>query len=90
MVKRRKIRRFKNVSFKFTVQQKKRIDAYCRKHETTPIRMYKKAIMLYLTNNGYGDKYVVEPDTPANQLSIFDLIEEDENTVSQKVEVFSA
>lgn len=76
MVKRRRIRRFKSVSFKFTVQQKKKVDAYCRKNSTTPIRMYKKAILLYLNNNGYGDKYLLENDPPSNQLSIFDIISE--------------
>ncbi len=76
MIKRRRVRRFKSISFKFTVQQKKKVDAYCRKHSTTPIRMYKKAIMLYLSNNGYGDKYLFEADPPSNQLSIFDIISE--------------
>lgn len=76
MAKRRKARRFRNITFKFTVQQKSRVDAYCRKHSTTPIRLYKKAIMLFLSNNGYGDNYQMEPEPAKNQLTIFDLIKE--------------
>ena len=76
MAKRRKVRRFRNITFKFTVQQKSRVDAYCRKHSITPIRMYKRAIMMFLSNNGYGDNYVPEPEPAKNQLTIFDLITE--------------
>ncbi len=77
MAKRRRITRFRNITFKFTYRQKKRVDAYCRKHSTTPIRMYKKAIMLYLANNGYGENHVMEPEPAKNQLTIFDYIEEE-------------
>lgn len=76
MAKRRKVRRFRTITFKFTIQQKSRVDAYCRKHSITPIRMYKKAIMLFLTNNGYGDNYQTDPEPAKNQLTIFDLIKE--------------
>lgn len=76
MAKRRKVRRFRTITFKFTVQQKNRVDAYCRKHNITPIRMYKKAIMLFLTHNGYGENFQTEPEAAKNQLTIFDLIKE--------------
>ncbi len=33
--------------------------------------------MLYLTNNGYPERYEPEPEVIANQMSIFDLITED-------------
>lgn len=78
MPKRRRIR-FRNVNFKFTVQQKRRVDAYCRKHNTTPVRMYKKAIMHFLTNKGYGDTYHLEPEPVKNQMTIFDLISQEEH-----------
>lgn len=74
MAKRRKVRRFRNISFKFTVQQKGKVDAYCQKHDTTPIRLYKRAIMHYLATNGYGDNYHMEPEPAKNQMTIFDLI----------------
>lgn len=41
--------------------------------------MYKKAIMLYLVNNGYGNNLRVEEEYPKNQLTIFDVIEESLN-----------
>lgn len=71
----RKAVKYKSVAFKFTSYQKKRVEAYCRKNGVTPIRMYKKAIMLYLTNNGYGDHYTVH-EPAVNQMTIFDLISE--------------
>lgn len=77
MAKRRRVR-FRNITFKFTVQQKRRVDAYCKKHDTTPIRLYKRAIMHYLTTNGYGDNYHLEPEPAKNQMTIFDLITQGE------------
>lgn len=74
--KRRKVRKFRQVSFKFTAQQKKRVDAFCIKHETSPVNMYKKAIMLYLSNNGYGIHKHPEPVIGPNQMSIFDFVED--------------
>ncbi len=76
MAKRRRVR-FRNVNFKFTVQQKRRVDAYCRKNGTTPVRLYKKAIMLYLSQNGYNEHYQPSPEMAKNQMSIFDLIMEE-------------
>lgn len=76
-MKRRRARKYKPISFKFTTQQKRRVDAFCKKNNTSAIRMYKKAIMLYLTNNGYPERYEPEPEVIANQMSIFDLITED-------------
>jgi len=78
MARRRRIR-YRNITFKFTVQQKRRVDAYCRKNSTTPVRMYKKAIMTYLSNNGYGDHYHLEPEPDKNQMTIFDLISQQES-----------
>lgn len=77
MTKRRKVR-FRNITFKFTVQQKRRVDAYCKKYDTTPIRLYKRAIMYYLANNGYGENYHMEPEPARNQMTIFDLISQGE------------
>ncbi|HPG34607.1 MAG: hypothetical protein H6541_07080 [Lentimicrobiaceae bacterium] len=74
--KRRKVRKFKQVSFKLTTQQKKRVDAFCVKHHTSPINMYKKAIMLYLANNGYGSHKLPENYIGPNQMSIFDFVED--------------
>lgn len=74
--KKRKARKFRQVSFKLTAQQKKRVDAYCLKHDTTPVNMYKKAILLYLTNNGYGSHRHPEPAVSENQMSIFDFVED--------------
>lgn len=76
MAKRKRVR-FRNITFKFTAQQKGRVDAYCRKHGMTPVRMYKKAIMHYLTTNGYGNNYHPDPEPAKNQMSIFDLISQE-------------
>ncbi|HLN53064.1 MAG TPA: hypothetical protein VK212_05105 [Lentimicrobium sp.] len=76
MPKRRKVR-FRNVNFKFTVQQKRRVDAYCRRHGTTPVRLYKKAIMQFLSQNGYNEHYQSIAEQAVNQMSIFDLITEE-------------
>ncbi|MHC1774528.1 MAG: hypothetical protein AB9834_03860 [Lentimicrobium sp.] len=72
----RKVRRFKQVMFKLTAQQKKRVDAYCKKNNTTPVNMYKKAILLYLTNNGYSSLKHFPPTISENQMSIFDFVED--------------
>lgn len=75
--KRRKVRKYKQVNFKLSAQQKKRVDAFCRKHSTSAVNMYKKAIMLYLTNNGYGNhKQHNEQVIGPNQMSIFDFVED--------------
>lgn len=81
MAKRRRVR-FRNVNFKFTVQQKRRVDAYCRKHGTTPVRLYKKAIMHFLAQNGYNEHYQL-PEQAKNQMSIFDLITEEMVTIEE-------
>ena len=52
-------------------------DAFCKKHKTTPITMYKVAIQAFLSKNGYG----ILPkqhthDISANQMSIFDVVED--------------
>jgi hypothetical protein len=74
--KSRKVRKFKQVNFKLTAQQKKRVDSFCIKHDTTPVNMYKKAILLYLSNNGYGSHRIHEPSISENQMSIFDFVED--------------
>lgn len=75
--KRRKPIKYKPVAFKLTQQQKKRVDAFCRKNGTTPVNMYKKAIMAYLLSNGYGNlKHGHEPVIGPNQMSIFDIVED--------------
>jgi hypothetical protein len=75
--RRRKPIRYKAVAFKLTAQQKKRVDAFCKKHNTTPIHMYKQAIMHYLTSNGFGAvRSHSEPEISANQMSIFDIVED--------------
>ncbi len=76
MAKRKSVK-YKSIAFKFTSSQKKRVDAYCRKNGVTPIRLYKKAIMLHLTHNGYGDNYTIVEEPAKNQMSIFDLLVEE-------------
>ncbi|HAH58420.1 MAG TPA: hypothetical protein DCL86_09750 [Bacteroidales bacterium] len=73
--KRRKIK-FKAVKFKLTSLQKAKVDAFCRENGTTPVTMYKKAILFYLKQNGYGNyKPTIPPEEHQNQMSIFDFIE---------------
>jgi len=74
--KRRKVRKFRQVNFKLTAQQKKRVDDFCVKHNTTPVNMYKKAILLYLSNKGFGTHRQIEPVIGPNQMSIFDFVED--------------
>ena len=75
--KSRKVKKFKAVEFKLTVQQKKRVDAFCKKYQTTPVRMYKIAIQTFLSKNGYGTlPKQHEGKVADNQMSIFDLVEE--------------
>ncbi len=75
--KRKKYRKFKPVAFKLTYQQKRRVDKFCRDHGTTPVTMYKRAIMLYLANNGYAHlKFPQEHSIHPNQMSIFDIVED--------------
>ena len=74
--KRRKIK-FKAVNFKLSSLQKAKVDAFCRENGTTPITMYKKAILIYLEHEGYGNyKPLMHPESHKNQMSIFDLIED--------------
>ncbi|MBW6492163.1 MAG: hypothetical protein K0B15_13330 [Lentimicrobium sp.] len=75
--KNRKIRKFKAVQFKLTVQQKKRVDAFCKKYNTTPVTMYKIAIQTFLSKNGYGTlpKHH-DQGIPGNQMTIFDVVED--------------
>ena len=74
--KRRKIK-FKAVKFKLTSLQKARVDAFCKDSGTTPVTMYKRAILTYLQHQGYGNyKPLLHSDSHKNQMSIFDLIEE--------------
>lgn len=74
--KRRKVRKFRQVNFKLTAQQKKRVDDFCRKYETTPVNMYKKAILLYLSNKGFSSHKHPEQVIGPNQMSIFDFVED--------------
>jgi hypothetical protein len=82
MTKRKRVR-FRNIHFKFTVQQKRRVDAYCRKHGTTPVRLYKRAILQYLSQNGYDEHFQLTPEQAKNQMSIFDLIAEEVENIEQ-------
>jgi hypothetical protein len=53
------------------------VDAFCKKHKTTPITMYKMAIQAFLTKNGYGTlPKSPTHDVSKNQMSIFDVVEE--------------
>ncbi|MFH1121552.1 MAG: hypothetical protein V1775_17165 [Bacteroidota bacterium] len=72
----RKVRKFKQVNFKLTTQQKSRVEAFCKKYDTTPVNMYKKAILLYLSHNGYGTHKHPEPAISEKQMSIFDFVDD--------------
>ena len=75
--KRKNIRKFKAIAFKLTVQQKKRVDAFCKKYNTTPVTMYKIAIQTFLSKNGYGTlPKAHDHGISSNQMSIFDVVEE--------------
>jgi|GEM_PF-747756 len=82
--RKRKARKFRQVNFKLTVQQKKRVDLFCQKHGTTPVNMYKKAIMHFLTQNGFGAQRHAEPPFIENQMTIFDIVEDPINALSNK------
>lgn len=75
--KKRKAIKYKTVEFKLSVQQKKRVDAFCKDYKTTPITMYKTAIQTFLSKKGYGIMPKHHEDkVDVNQMSIFDLVDE--------------
>lgn len=75
--KKRKVIKYKPVEFKLSVQQKKRVDAFCKDYKTTPITMYKTAIQTFLSKKGYGIMPKHHEDkVDVNQMSIFDLVDE--------------
>lgn len=68
--KKRKVTKFKTVSFKLTLAQKRSLVNYCKARKTTPTKLIKKMIRPYLNNYSRHvpeDLYVTE-----NQLDMFE------------------
>ncbi len=68
--KRRQSVKYKPVSFKLTVGQKKALESYCRTNNLTPVRFMKSLV------NSHVERYRNDPPPPSyvteNQLRLFD------------------
>lgn len=66
----RKVIRFRQISFKLTEYQKKALDKYCKTNKLTPVRFMKALI------NGHVERYRDQSRPPSyvteNQLELFD------------------
>lgn len=66
--------KYKEVSFKLTVGQKKALERYCRDHRLTPVRFMKALV------NGHVARYRDQAPPPSyvteNQLKLFDQADE--------------
>jgi len=69
--KSRKPRRYKTVTFKLTVQQKKSLVNFSKSRRSTPIKIIKKAIRPLLQN--YAQLEVNNTHEKVNQLELFKL-----------------
>ncbi|MBK7213536.1 MAG: hypothetical protein IPH88_09640 [Bacteroidales bacterium] len=75
--KRKRVKKIKyyKAEFKIPESTKKRLKEFCSKHKTTPNKVFRKALREYLDRNlvyhDHADHMVA-----ANQMSIFDLLEE--------------
>jgi len=68
--KKRKVTRYKNITFKLTTRQKKSLVNYCRARRTTPTKLIKKMIRPYISN--YDVHVPEELYVTENQLDLFD------------------
>ena len=68
--KKRKVTKFKTISFKLSTGQKKSLVNYCRARKTTPTKLIKKMIRPYISrfSGGVPEEYYVTE----NQLDMFD------------------
>ncbi len=68
--KRKQGAKYKPISFKLTVGQKKALESYCKSHDMTPIRFMKSLV------NSHVARYRNDPPPPSyvteNQLKLFD------------------
>jgi len=73
--KKRKIIKYKTVTFKLSAKQMKSLRNYCRARKTTPTKLIKKSIRNYTEyfSNEVPEKYHVSH----NQLELFDKGHED-------------
>lgn len=66
--------RYNTISFKLTTRQRQSLEAYCRRNNTTPVKLIKEAIS-YALKDGYkipqSNSYVGD-----GQIDLEDLIEE--------------
>jgi hypothetical protein len=75
--KRKKVIKYKTVTFKLSAKQMKSLKNYCRARKTTPTKLIKKSIRYYIDNfaESVPEKYHVSH----NQL---DLFEKEEDSLS--------
>jgi hypothetical protein len=81
--KKKKIR-FRKLVLKISSEQMHKLDLFCNYHNTTSIRLVKKAINEYLDNHA-ADIPVEEP-VVKNQLKLFDP--EEYNKKGEQIELF--
>ncbi len=80
-------RKFKTVTFKLSVRQKKSLDNYSKAKNTTPLKLIKKAIEIFISLP--DDVLPPQPITIENQLDLFveaELATELLNKIAEKKE----
>lgn len=75
--KRRKVRFYK-ADFKIPESTKKQLRGFCKKHDTTANKVFRRALKEFLEKNHFHHDHH-DGQVAANQMSIFDLLEEPGN-----------
>jgi len=71
--KRKKVRFYKT-DFKIPESTQKQLKGFCKKHHTTPNKVFRKALKEFLDRNHFHHEHY-DSQVAANQMSIFDLLE---------------
>ena len=75
--KKKKVIKYKTVTFKLSAKQMKSLKNYCRARKTTPTKLIKKSIRYYIDN--FAERVPEKYHVSNNQL---DLFEKEEDTLS--------
>jgi hypothetical protein len=75
--KKKKAKRVKyyKAEFKIPESTKKRLKGFCSKHETTENKIFRRALREFLDKNHFHHEHF-DLQVAANQMSIFDLLED--------------
>lgn len=72
--KKRKKVKFYRADFKIPESTKKQLKGFCKKHDTTANKVFRRALKEFLEKNHFHDDHF-DAQVAANQMSIFDLLE---------------